>query len=123
MQGLAFTDDGQLWASEFGQSTFDELNRIELGGNYGWPEVEGEGGTGQGFIDPQAVWGTDVASPSGLAFSSRMAASTSPERMVVFAQGASVSVVDATYLGAVFKASVMGLSGFFIAPQYPAKSS
>ena len=29
VQGLAFVDDGQLWASEFGQNTFDELNRIE----------------------------------------------------------------------------------------------
>jgi glucose/arabinose dehydrogenase len=68
IQGLAFTDDGQLWASEFGQNTFDELNRIDAGANYGWPEFEGEGGTGSGFVDPQAVWGTDVASPSGLAF-------------------------------------------------------
>lgn len=68
IQGLAWTDDGQLWASEFGQNTFDELNRIEAGGNYGWPDYEGEGGTADGFIDPQAVWGTDVASPSGLAF-------------------------------------------------------
>jgi glucose/arabinose dehydrogenase len=68
IQGLAFTDDGRLWASEFGQNTFDELNRIDAGANYGWPEFEGEGGTDAGFVDPQAVWGTDVASPSGLAF-------------------------------------------------------
>jgi len=68
VQGLAFTDDGRLWASEFGQNTFDELNRIDAGANYGWPRVEGEGGTDQGFVDPQAVWGTDVASPSGLAY-------------------------------------------------------
>jgi glucose/arabinose dehydrogenase len=68
VQGLAFTESGQLWASEFGQNTFDELNRIDAGANYGWPDVEGEGGTDAGFVDPQAVWGTDVASPSGLAF-------------------------------------------------------
>lgn len=67
VQGLAFVDD-QLWASEFGDSTFDELNRIERGGNYGWPEVEGEGGTDQGFIDPQVTWSVDEASPSGLAY-------------------------------------------------------
>jgi hypothetical protein len=44
----------------------------------------------------------------GFAFSSTMAAATSPERTVVFAQRGSVSVVDATYFGLVFKASVIG---------------
>src|SRR5436190_12954781 len=44
----------------------------------------------------------------GFAFSSPMAAATSPERTVVFAQRGSVSVFDARYLGFVFKASVIG---------------
>lgn len=68
VQGITWDDDGQLWASEFGANTWDELNRIERGGNYGWPAVEGEGGAGQGFIDPVYQWGTDEASPSGLAW-------------------------------------------------------
>ena len=67
VQGLAFDDRGRLWASEFGANTFDELNLIEAGDNYGWPLVEGRGGRG-GLVDPQVVWATDVASPSGLAF-------------------------------------------------------
>ena len=62
------SSDGQLWASEFGQSTFDELNRIDAGANYGWPTYEGTGGAAEGYTDPQATWGTDVASPSGLAY-------------------------------------------------------
>lgn len=66
-QGLAWDDAGQLWAAEFGQNTWDELNRIEPGGNYGWPEVEGAGGS-PGFIDPWAQWPTDQASPSGLTY-------------------------------------------------------
>ncbi|WP_309650403.1 PQQ-dependent sugar dehydrogenase [Nocardioides sp.] len=68
VQGLAFDDADRLWASEFGQDTFDELNRIDEGANYGWPAVEGKGGRSQGFVDPQQVWDTDDASPSGLAF-------------------------------------------------------
>ena len=55
-----------MFASEFGQNTWDELNLIEPGGNYGWPEVEGEGAV-DGFVEPVAVWATDDASPSGLA--------------------------------------------------------
>jgi glucose/arabinose dehydrogenase len=67
VQGLAFDADGRLWASEFGANLFDELNLIEPGRNYGWPMVEGEGG-GDGLVDPQVVWDTDEASPSGLAY-------------------------------------------------------
>jgi glucose/arabinose dehydrogenase len=67
VQGLAFDDDGNLWASEFGQSTFDELNLIRKGANYGWPEVEGRGDTA-GFVNPRVVWSTSDASPSGLAY-------------------------------------------------------
>jgi glucose/arabinose dehydrogenase len=66
VQGLAWDSHGQLFASEFGQNRFDELNRIVPGGNYGWPEVEGKGGGGK-FIDPIATWATDDASPSGIA--------------------------------------------------------
>ncbi len=67
VQGLAFDDQGNLWASEFGQNTWDELNLIQKGRNYGWPIVEGKGGR-QGLQDPQVQWSTDEASPSGLAF-------------------------------------------------------
>ena len=67
VQGLTFDDDGNLWASEFGQSTFDELNLIRKGNNYGWPEVEGRGEQ-QGLVDPQVVWSTSQASPSGVAY-------------------------------------------------------
>jgi glucose/arabinose dehydrogenase len=70
-QGIAWDSDGQLWAAEFGQDTWDEFNRIEPGGNYGWPIIEGIGGeesTSRGFIDPWAQWATDDASPSGLTY-------------------------------------------------------
>ena len=67
VQGLAWDDEGRLWASEFGDSTWDELNLIEKGANYGWPEVEGTGG-GSDFVDPLLVWPVEQASPSGLAY-------------------------------------------------------
>lgn len=66
VQGLAWTADGTMFASEFGQDTWDELNVIVPGGNYGWPVVEGAGGGGD-FIDPVQQWNPDDASPSGIA--------------------------------------------------------
>jgi hypothetical protein len=66
VQGLAWDSRGRLWATEFGQDTFDEVNLIEPGGNYGWPEVEGVGDDDR-FINPKVTWSTDEASPSGLA--------------------------------------------------------
>ncbi len=40
-QGLVFAPDGTLYAAEHGPSTDDEVNRIEAGKNYGWPNVAG----------------------------------------------------------------------------------
>ena len=67
VQGLAFDPEGRLWASEFGDQRWDEINLIRRGDNYGWPEVEGSGG-GDRYVDPKVVWSTDDASPSGLAY-------------------------------------------------------
>lgn len=67
VQGLAFDDRGRLWASEFGADTWDELNRIDKGRNYGWPLAEGRADL-DGYRDPFVQWRTSEASPSGLAF-------------------------------------------------------
>jgi len=66
-QGLAWDGDGQLWASEFGQNTWDEFNRITAGKNYGWPLVEGLAHDPK-YVDPVYEWPTSEASPSGLAY-------------------------------------------------------
>jgi PQQ-dependent dehydrogenase (s-GDH family) len=39
--GLAFGPNGRLYESEHGPSTDDEVNLIEAGRNYGWPNVAG----------------------------------------------------------------------------------
>ncbi|MFI6374676.1 PQQ-dependent sugar dehydrogenase [Streptomyces sp. NPDC050546] len=67
VQGLAWDTRQRLFASEFGQDTWDELNAIKPGDNYGWPEAEGRSGDGD-FHNPIDQWTTAEASPSGIAY-------------------------------------------------------
>jgi glucose/arabinose dehydrogenase len=69
VQGMAWDKAGRMYASEFGQNRFDEVNRIVKGHNYGWPIVEGFGGDDKKFTKPLLTWTTDEASPSGMAYS------------------------------------------------------
>ncbi|MCA2222978.1 PQQ-dependent sugar dehydrogenase [Nonomuraea aurantiaca] len=67
VQGLAWDPAGRLYASEFGQNAFDEVNLIKPGANYGWPEVEGKADDPR-FVNPIITWPTSEASPSGAAY-------------------------------------------------------
>lgn len=68
VQGLAWDRAGRLFAAEFGRNAYDEINLIEPGRNYGWPEVEGSGDTRGGeFTQPLVTWKPSEASPSGIA--------------------------------------------------------
>ena len=69
-QGLARDGDGNVWLTEHGAQGGDELNLIEPGGNYGWPEVsygyqyprmalkpdERRPGHHEGFVAPTFAW-------------------------------------------------------------------
>lgn len=77
IQGMAYDPiRGALWASEHGARAGDEINRIEAGANYGWPEASyskeytspfdvADHVSLPGMADPAVVWKWRFA-PSGL---------------------------------------------------------
>jgi len=67
VQGLAWDTKQRLFASEFGQDTWDELNAIKPGDDYGWPNAEGKSDNAK-YHNPIDQWHTDDASPSGIAY-------------------------------------------------------
>jgi glucose/arabinose dehydrogenase len=78
VQGLALDPaTGRVWANEHGSRGGDELNLIEGGANFGWPEVTysmeywgpaiAQLSQRPGIADPKVVW-TPSKAPSGLAF-------------------------------------------------------
>ncbi|MDZ5471728.1 sorbosone dehydrogenase family protein [Bacillus sp. 31A1R] len=65
-QGLAWTSEGILYASEHGPSAHDEINQIQAGKNYGWPVIQGDEAK-QGMETPLFQSGNDFTwAPSGL---------------------------------------------------------
>lgn len=66
-QGLAWDKNGKLWEVEHGSSAHDEINFIEQGSNYGWPDVTGSA-TKPGITSAILESGNNTWAPSGLAF-------------------------------------------------------
>ena len=71
-QGLAWTTEGVMYATEHGQSANDEVNEIKPGENYGWPVIEGSEKQ-DGLVTPLFTSGKDHTwAPSGLAFNGQV---------------------------------------------------
>ena len=64
-QGLAWSDSGELFASEHGPDAHDEINQIKAGENYGWPDAVGEN-HGDAVVAPIFQTGEDTWAPSGV---------------------------------------------------------
>lgn len=66
-QGLAWDEQGRMWATEHGSSAHDELNLIGAGNNYGWPQIIGDE-TAEDMVSPVIHSGEDTWAPSGAAY-------------------------------------------------------
>lgn len=67
-QGLTWSEDGTLYASEHGNSANDEINQIAAGQNYGWPIIEGNEER-EGMLSPLFTSGSDQTwAPSGMTY-------------------------------------------------------
>lgn len=64
-QGIAWDPrSGIAYLTEHGDSVFDEINVLERGANYGWPEVQSQAGDSR-YKDPALVF---HVAPTGAAF-------------------------------------------------------
>ncbi len=73
--GIAEDPQGRIWVSEMGPRDGDELNLLDEGGNYGWPEASmgrhydggdiPDHGVDDGFVPPAAYW-VPAISPASL---------------------------------------------------------
>lgn len=84
--GFTWSADGVMLAVEPGADFADELNVIQAGHNYGWPDIEGAGGEAAGYTDPAISWlrtDSHAVDPSGVAVTGEgiYVASYSGERM------------------------------------------
>ena len=74
-QGIVQLADGHIYASEHGLNNDDEINKIEVGRNYGWPNVEGLCNlpaemtfcTANNVREPLMTW-TPTIAPAGLKY-------------------------------------------------------
>lgn len=66
-QGITWDDKGRLWETEHGSSATDEINLLEMGKNYGWPQIRGDQKQ-QGMSSPILHSGQDTWAPAGASF-------------------------------------------------------
>jgi glucose/arabinose dehydrogenase len=70
-QGLVWDGNNNLWSTEHGRSGalsgLDEINLINMGSNYGWPEIQGDE-TNEGMIEPVKHSGGSTWAPASAAY-------------------------------------------------------
>jgi len=114
---------GDLWETENGPSSDDEVNRIVAGGNYGWPDQLGPGGDPSRFVDPVvdhprvivptgcAIWHGDLyyGAFDGAIRRVALPASAPASDQVVASVGAGITDLSVGPDGALYVATIGGI--------------
>jgi glucose/arabinose dehydrogenase len=58
-EGMAWDDKRNMYVAEIGEASWDELNVVQPGKNYGWPKIEGIGND-SAYVDPLVTWHPEV---------------------------------------------------------------
>jgi len=116
-QGLVFAKNGLLYSSEHGPTTDDEINIIEKGRNYGWPNVNGfcDLPSEKAFCEKndvaEPIWAfTPTAAPSGVThYSYDYFSEFNNHLLQCFLKGKSLCAVELSEDGK----SVVGVMNYF----------
>lgn len=102
--GIEFAPDGRLWQIEMGPKGGDELNLVEEGGNYGWPDVSmgvqyngmpiPDHSDGDGFIAPVAWWVPSISPGSFLIYDGDLFEGWKGDALLAGLSGRAIAHVD-----------------------------
>lgn len=102
--GLAFDGDGRLWDSEMGPQGGDEVNLVQEGANYGWPNASNGshyGGEdipdhrdGDGYTTPKVWWNPSISPGSLMIYDGDLFADWSGDAFVGALSGEALIRID-----------------------------
>lgn len=102
--GIEFAPDGRLWQIEMGPKGGDELNLIEAGGNYGWPNVSmgseysgipiTDHAPGDPYVAPKAWWVPSISPGSFLVYDGDLFEGWKGDALLAGLSGETIAHVD-----------------------------
>lgn len=104
IQGMSWDKDGKLYVTELGPTKNDEINLIEVGQNYGWPESECVGG--EKFATSVMCYDPSIE-PGGIVFYSGDKLEYTDGLIMATLRGSNLYKIDVTENGVISQKSIL----------------